>query len=417
MTSVTAVLLALLGTPFFVIIAALAAFSFWRGGIDLTAVFIEMYRLADMPALSAIPLFAFTGFLLAESDAARRLVRVSETLLSWLPGGLAIMALAACALLTAFTGASGMTIVALGGLLYPALRQSGYPENFSLGLLTTAGSRGLLFPPSLALIMYGIVSGTPIDRLFIAAIAPGMLLLLALAAYCFAMGRRHAVRPARVSLAAALTALREFSLELLLPIVVITGIYGGFIAISEAAALSALYVFIVEVIVHREIRLRQLPGIMRETMVLVGSILIILGASLAYTNYMIDAEVPQQLLAYMQSHVSNRFVFLILLNIFLLAVGCLIDMFSALVVVVPLILPIAVAYDIHPIHLGIIFLTNLEIGYSTPPVGLNLFIASARFERPILRLYWASLPFLLILLGGLLVITYIPALSLFAVAD
>ena len=245
MTSVTAVLLALLGTPLFVIIAALAAFSFWRGGIDLTAVFIEMYRLADMPALSAIPMFAFTGFLLAESDAARRLVRVSETLLSWLPGGLAIMALAACALLTAFTGASGMTIVALGGLLYPALRQSGYPENFSLGLLTTAGSRGLLFPPSIAVILYGIVSGTPIDRLFIAAIAPGMLLLLALAAYCYAIGRRHAARPARVSLGAALTALREFSLELLLPVVIVTGIFGGFIAISEAAALSALYVFIV----------------------------------------------------------------------------------------------------------------------------------------------------------------------------
>ena len=418
MISAAAVLFALLGTPLFVVISALALISFFRGGIDLTVVFIEMSRLAETPTLTAIPLFAFTGFLLAESGAAQRFVRVSETLLSWLPGGLAIMALCACALLTAFTGASGMTIVAVGGLLYKALKQKGYAENFTLGLLTTSGSLGLLFPPSLALILYGVVSGTPIDLLFVAGLPPGLLLVVALSVYCYVIGRRQtAARTIPWSAAEGLTALRDSCWELLLPVVVVGGIYSGVIAVSEAAALSALYVFVVEVFVHREISLRQLPDIMRQTMVLVGSIIIILGAAFAYTNYMIDAEIPNRLLDYMRDHVSSRFLFLLLLNLFLLAVGCLIDMFSALVVVVPLVLPIASSYGVDPVHLGIIFLVNLEIGYSTPPVGLNLFIASARFERPVLQLYWASLPFLLILLAALVVITYVPQLSLFAVSD
>lgn len=418
MISAAAVLFALLGTPLFVVISALALISFFRGGIDLTVVFIEMSRLAETPTLTAIPLFAFTGFLLAESGAAQRFVRVSETLLSWLPGGLAIMALCACALLTAFTGASGMTIVAVGGLLYKALKQKGYAENFTLGLLTTSGSLGLLFPPSLALILYGIVSGTPIDLLFVAGLSPGLLLVVALSVYCYVIGRRQtAARTIPWSAAEALTALRDSCWELLLPVVVVGGIYSGVIAVSEAAALSALYVFVVEVFVHREISLRQLPDIMRQTMVLVGSIIIILGAAFAYTNYMIDAEIPNRLLDYMRDHVSSRFLFLLLLNLFLLAVGCLIDMFSALVVVVPLVLPIAASYGVDPVHLGIIFLVNLEIGYSTPPMGLNLFIASARFERPVLQLYWASLPFLLILLAALVLITYVPQLSLFAVSD
>lgn len=426
MTALTAAALALLGSPLFIIIAALALISFIGEGIDPTVVFIEMYRLTDNPALSAIPLFALSGFLLAESGAAQRLVRISNALLGWLPGGLGIVAVAVCALLTAFTGASGMTIVAVGGLLFPALQRARYPEGFSLGLLTTSGSLGLLFPPSIPLILYGIVSETPIDQLFVAGIAPGLLLVGVLSAYCFVVGRRqqrsnHAARqlagPSTENIedASAWSALRDGIWELLLPIVVIAGIYSGTIAVSEAAALSVLYVLIVEMAIHGEIGWRDLPGIIRRTMVLVGSIFVILAAAMAYTNYMIDAEIPAQLLGYIQAHVDNRLVFLILLNLFLLAVGCMIDMFSALIVVVPLILPIAVAYGIHPVHLGIIFLTNLEIGYSTPPVGLNLFIASARFERPILSLYRASVPFLLLLLGALLVITYVPQISLFAV--
>lgn len=412
MNSFLAALLALAGTPLFVVICALALLSFLRGGIDLTVIFIEMYRLADTPALTAIPLFALTGFLLAESQAPRRLVRLSQAILGWLPGGLAIMALVVCALFTALTGASGMTIVALGGLLFPALAQQRYPENFSLGLLTTGGSLGLLFPPSLPLIVYGIVSQTPIDQLFLAGILPGLVLVLALAAYSFHQGRRYTAAPARFSPRQAGEALRESAWELLLPLVLLGGIYSGLIAVSEAAALGAFYILVVEVAIHREISLRRLPALVRDTMVLVGGILIVLAAALAYTNYLIDAEIPNRLLDFIEEHIHNRLAFLILLNVFLLIVGCMLDIFSALVVVVPLILPIAAAYEVHPVHLGMIFLTNLEIGYSTPPVGLNLFISSIRFDRPLLQLAWASVPFLVVLLSALLLITYVPYLSL-----
>ncbi len=414
LTTLSGVLLACLGTPLFVIICTLALISFAADGVDLTIIFIEMYRLADTPALTAIPLFAFTGFVLAESGAAQRLVRISQALLWWLPGGLGIMALTICALLTAFTGASGMTIVAVGGLLFPALQQAGYPERFSLGLLTTSGSLGLLFPPSIPLIVYGIVSETPVDQLFVAGIAPGVLLVAALSAYSFFVGRGQGPTRKLIDISPG-QAIREGAWELMLPVVAMTGIYSGFIAVSEAAALSALYVVVLEMLIHREITPRQLPGIIRETMVLVGGIFLILAAAMAYTSYLVDAEIPAGLLVLIQGQVESRILFLILLNLFLLAVGCMIDMFSALVVVVPLILPIAAAYDIHPVHLGIIFLANLEIGYSTPPVGLNLFIASARFKRPLLSLYRASLPFLLILLACLLIITYVPGLSLFAI--
>ena len=413
--ALSGVLLAAFGTPLFVIICAMALVVFAADGVDLTIIFIEMYRLADTPALTAIPLFAFAGFVLAASGAARRLVRISQVVLWWMPGGLGIMALVICAMLTAFTGASGMTIIAVGGLLFPALQEAHYPERFSLGLLTTSGSLGLLFPPSIPLIVYGIVAGTPVDQMFVAGIGPGMLLIAALSTYSFYTGRGVCHR-ARVTTnpAPLLQVLREGAWELLLPVVVIAGIYSGFIAVSEAAALSALYVVLVEMLVHREISLRQLPSIIRETMVLVGTIFVILAAAMAYTSYLIDARIPSSLLALIHGQVENRYAFLILLNLFLLAVGCMLDMFSALVVVVPLILPIATAYGIHPVHLGIIFLANLEIGYSTPPVGLNLFIASARFERPMLSLYRASVPFIAILLACLLVITYVPALSLFA---
>ena len=405
------VLLACVGTPLFVIIVALALMSFASDQVDLTIIFIEMYRLADMPALTAIPLFALCGFLLARSGAATRLIALSQALLGWLPGGLAVMALSICALLTAFTGASGMTIVAVGGLLFPALQQQRYPERFSLGLLTTSGSLGLLFPPSIPLIIYAIVAKVPVDDLFRAGIAPGLLMVLCLALYGVFVGRR--LPPLPPSQVSAKVALREGALELALPVVVIAGIYSGFIAVSEAAALSVLYVLFVEMLVHREISVAQLPGIVRDTMILVGSIFMIIAAATAYTSYLVDTEVPLRLLETIRGTIDSRLLFLILLNVFLLAVGCMIDMFSALVIVVPLILPIAQVYEVHPVHLGIIFLANLEIGYSTPPVGLNLFIASARLRRPILELYRASLPFLLILLGVLVVITYVPQLSLF----
>ncbi len=415
MSSLLAALATLAGVPLFVVISAMAILHFSLAEIDLTVVFIEMYRIAETPTLTAIPLFALTGFLLAESGAPARLVRFSQALLGWLPGGLAIVAIIVCALFTALTGASGMTIVALGGLLLPALRQQRLPDSFSLGLITTSGSLGLLFPPSLPLIIYGIVSETPIDQLFIAGIVPGLLLVGALSCYSLFQGRRNTAPEHPTGWRQLPQAFAACSWELLLPVVIFGGIYGGIIAVSEAAALSTLYALVVVVLIRREISIRQLPKIICDSMVLVGGIFVVLAAAMAYTNYLIDAEIPTRLLTYIETHISSRLLFLILLNVFLLAVGCMIDMFSALLIVVPLILPIAAAYDVHPIHLGIIFLTNLEIGYSTPPVGLNLFIASIRFEQPVHRLYRVSLPFLLILLACLVVITYWADLSLFLV--
>ncbi len=407
--------LALLGTPLFIIISASALLSFYLVGIDSSIVTIEMYRMANTPMLIALPLFAFAGYILAESGAPGRLVKLSKALLGWLPGGLAVVAILACTLFTALTGASGVTIIALGGLLFPALMSEKYPERFSLGLLTTSGSLGLLLPPSLPIILYGVVAKTDIDQLFRAGIVPCILLVLLLSLFSIYKGREAQAPSSRITLREVADAIRNAKWELPLPAVVLVGIYSGYIAISEAAAITAFCVIVVEVAVYREVKLRDLPRIMQKSMVLVGGILIILGAALALTNYLIDAEVPMKILNLLKVHITSKLVFLIMLNIFLLLVGCMIDIFSALVVVVPLITPIAQAYGIHPVHLGIIFLINLGIGYSTPPVGMNLFIAGFRFDRPVLRLYMASLPFIVILLMALIIITYAPNLSLFLV--
>lgn len=417
LTTAVLVMLALLGAPLFAIIAAAALLGFYQSDIDLSAVTIEFYRLAEMPLLLAIPLFTFAGYVLSESQAAARLVRLTQSLLGWMPGGLAIVALLSCAFFTAFTGASGVTIVALGALLVPALAQAGYRENFNLGLVTTSGSLGLLFAPSVPLILYAVIVqqlgiGAPVtvDDMFLAGILPGLLMLGLLSIWVVWVNRAQPLKP--FSWPQAQSALKEARWELPLPFVVLGGIYSGYFAISEAAAVTALYVLIVEVFIYREIPIKQLPKIMRESMILVGAILIILGLSLASTNYLIDAEVPVKLFAIIKAHVSDKLTFLILLNIFLLVLGTMLDIFSALVIMVPLLLPIALGYDINPVHLGIIFLANMQIGYFTPPVGMNLFIASYRFKKPVMQLYRATLPFFIILLITVLIITYWPALSL-----
>ena len=411
-------LLAILRTPLFAIIAASAMLGFYSEDIDLAVVSIEIYRLAEMPILLAIPLFTFAGYLLGESQASTRLVNLTHYLLGWMPGGLAIVAIFTCALFTAFTGASGVTIIALGALLYPALKQAGYHENFNLGLLTSSGSLGLLFAPSLPLILFGVVAQqmdldqpVGIDQLFLAGIFPGLLMLVMLSIYSM-MQPRITRDKTTFEGKKALAALNAAKWEIPLPILVLGGIYGGYFAVSEAAAVTALYALVVEVLVLREITFRQLPHIMRESMVLVGGIMIIIGASLASTNYMIDAEIPTRLFQLIQQYIDDKLTFLILLNLFLLALGMMLDIFSAIVIIVPIILPIAVGYGIHPVHLGIIFLANMQLGYFTPPVGMNLFIASYRFEKPIMTLYRSTIPFFVILLVAVLIITYWPSLSL-----
>ncbi len=402
-------LLALYGMPLFAVFGALALILFHQSGIDISSVAVSMYSVAGSPLLVAIPLFTFAGYLLAHSKAPERLLNLSR---AFFPGGLAVVALVACAVFTAFTGASGVTIVAMGGLLLPALLADGYGRRFSLGLITASGSLGLLFPPSLPLIIYGYVAEVEVDKLFLAGFLPGVLLLVLLGAYSAYRGRKDGVRRDRFSFQRMRAALRAAAWELPLPVIVLGGIYGGVITVMEAAAITALYVLVVEVFVYRDVALARVPAIIAESMTLVGGILVIIMCSFGFVNYLIDAEVPMSILAGMQQYISDKYTFLLILNVFLLIVGCLMDIFSALIVVVPLVTPVAAGFGVDPVHLGIIFLTNLEIGYLTPPVGLNLFISSYRFREPVIALYSASVPFLLLMLLALVVITYAPALSL-----
>jgi tripartite ATP-independent transporter DctM subunit len=406
------IVLLLIGVPIFVVIAGLTLYLFFSAEIDISAIIIEMHRMATTPVLVAIPLFTFAGYLLSESGAPKRLIRLSNAIMGWMPGGLSVIALLTCAVFTALTGATGLTIIALGGILLPALQRGQYPEVFSLGLLTTSGTLGLLFPPSLPLIVYAIVAKVRIDQLFIAGVLPGILLVVVLAVFCIHKSVRNKVPKTKFQFSELINAIRDTVWELPLPLVVLGGIYSGYFAVSEAAAITAVYVLFVEMVIYHDVRLADLPEIMKKSMVLVGGVLIILGAAMGLTNYLIDAEIPMQLLDFFNAHIQSRILFLVVLNVFLLAVGCTMGIFSALVVVVPLLSPIAEAYGIDPIHLGIIFLANLEIGASIPPLGINLFIAGMRFEKAILKLYIASLPFIAILLLGLALITYLPWLSL-----
>ncbi|MFN2338527.1 MAG: TRAP transporter large permease [Gammaproteobacteria bacterium] len=407
------VLLALLGLPLFVVLGAGSLLAAHSAELVPAVLIIEISRLAASPNLTAIPLFTFAGVVLAAGGAAQRLVRLFNSLLGWLPGGIAAVALVACAFFTSFSGASGVTILALGGLLLPMLSRAGYPERFSLGLLTSSGSLGLLFPPSLAILLYGIVAGVNIDELFLAGLLPGLLLLVILVLYSGLIGKFAGVPRQDFSWPEARQALRMGIWDLLLPVLVVIGIFGGFVTISEAAACTGLYVLILEAFIHRTLDLRrQLMELLSETTLLVGSILIILGVAMGLTNLLIDAQLPTKILEWMEGSVDSKLKFLLLLNLFLLIVGATMDIFSATVVVVPLILPLALLYGVDPVHLGILFLANMEIGYSTPPVGLNLYIAMQRFRRSILTLFRSVLPFLGLMLLWLGLVTYVPFLSL-----
>ncbi|HPC35975.1 MAG TPA: TRAP transporter large permease subunit [Candidatus Marinimicrobia bacterium] len=410
------VVLILCGLPLFAAIGITGIIQFALSGIDPAVVIVEMYRVTSAPTLLAIPLFTLAGYVLAESSAPRRLLNLAEALLGWIPGGVAIGSLVTCALFTCFTGASGITIIALGGLILPILLKNNYSEKFSLGLITSSGSLGLLFPPSLPLILYGVVAAVSIDQLFIAGLIPGILLIVLLSIYSVRNDILKKSERVAFSWKNLGQAVKETVWELPIPVIILGGIYGGFITAVEASAVTAFYVLIAEFVLNRDLSFRRdLTRIMRDSVQLVGGILIILSCSMGATAYLIDAEIPQKALLWAQQVFSSKITFLLVLNIFLLITGMMLDIFSAIIIVVPLIVPIALSYGINPVHLGIIFLTNLEIGYLTPPIGLNLFIASYRFDKSITELYRISLPFLFIMLIALVLITYIPDLSLFLV--
>jgi C4-dicarboxylate transporter, DctM subunit len=404
---------AVLGLPIFAALAGVAAVLFLAQGIPLAALPAESYRLAVSPTLAAIPLFTLAGFILAEGGAARRLLRVFQALFGWLPGGSAVVVVLIFAFFTVLTGGSGVTILALGALALQALRSDGYRDRFSVGLLTSAPSLGLLLPPALPLILYGIVAQVSIEDLFIGGLLPGLLLIGMTVAWSVRQGLLQRIpRPAfRASEAAAAMAAAKW--ELLLPVFILVAIFGGFATLVEAAALTAAYVFVVQVFVHRDISIRRdLPRVLVQAAVVLGGVLIILAAAMGLTSYLVDARVPMLAIEWVQQRVHSTLMFLLLLNLLLLLVGCMMDIFSATVVVAPLIVPLGLAYGIDPVHLGIIFVANLELGYLTPPVGMNLFLASYRFERPLGEVMRSVLPLLAIFAVGVLLITYVPWLTL-----
>ena len=410
---VLVVVAALAGAPIFTVLGGAAVFLYMTEAIEPATVPLYAYNLATEPHLPAIPLFTLAGFILSQGKASERLLRAFRALVGWMPGGTAVVCTVVCAFVTIFTGGSGVTILAAGGLLLPALLRDGYRDRFSVGLLTASGSLGLLLPPAMPLILYAIIAETTPEDLFIGGILPGLLLIGLAAAWGMREGLvtgagRHAFAWAEVR--ASLWAAKW---ELSLPVVVFAALFSGRATLVETAALTAFYAALIQGVVHKDFRLRSgLKQAFDECVVLIGGVLIILAVAKGLTAYMVDVDIPFRLIEWTQTRIESPLLFLLALNVFLLAVGCVMDIFSAIVVVVPLISGVGVVYGIDPVHLGIIFIANLELGYLTPPVGLNLFLASYRFERPILEVYRAAIPMLVILGFGVLLITYVPWLSL-----
>ena len=405
-----------LGLPIFATLGGLALLLFWNEGVPVAAVPVETYRLSANAMLVAIPLFTLGGYILAEGGASRRLMRTFTALVGWMPGGLAIVTTLVLAFFTPLTGASGVTILSMGGLLLPVLTKSGYKEKTSIGLVTVSGSIGLLFPPSLPVILYGITAKVPIDRMFIGGFLPGVLLVLVVAGWGARQGWLMGAARTTFRTREAVAAVWEAKWELLLPVVVLVGIFGGFTTLVEAAALTVLYAFVVECFLYKDLSVRRdIPRLAVESATMMGGFLIILGMALGFTNFLVHAGIPMQAFQWVRSHIESPLLFLLALNVLLLVVGALMDIYSAILVVVPLIAPMGVAYGIDPVHLGIIFLANMELGYLMPPMGENLFLASYRFNQSLTRVYLSTAPYLLILLATVLLITYVPALTLMLV--
>ena len=410
---ITIVVCLFLGAPIFCVFGAAALLGWYVDGTPISVVGTDIFRLSGNFVLVTIPMFTYAGYLLGVSGAPQRFVRLSRAFFGFMPGGLAIVSIVTCSLFTALTGASGITIAALGSVLLPALIHDKYSEKFSLGLVTTGGSLGLLFAPSVPLIIYGVITETPVSDMFVAGIIPGLLMLLILCAFSIFIAEKERIPRSSLTWRALGEALWETKWEIPIPFIVLGGIYGGVFTVSEAAAVTACWVLIVEVLIHREISLSHHRKVILDSMKMVGGILIIMAAALASTNYFIDVDVPTIIFDFIQEVVSTKLMFLVLLNCFLFVLGMFLDIFSAIFVVVPLITPVAQGYGINNVHLGIIFLANMQIGYMTPPLGIGLFISSYRFNKGILKITAACLPFIIMLIASVLVITYWPDLSLF----
>ncbi len=409
---ISLMILALSGLPIYLVLAGLALLLLHLEQIPIVALPSETYQMVTQPVLPSIPLFALAGSILAAGGAPKRMLRFINAWTSWIPHGMTISTIVACAVFTAITGASGVTILALGGLLMPLLLSANNSEQFSTGLLTASGSVGLLFPPSLPVILYGVYAHIAIDRLFIASLLPGIILVGLLIILAVLRGSRIAKNRKTFSLQEAKNASISTLGDLLLPIIVIVGFFGGFLTIVETAALTALWAAILETLVYHELKFRAgLIKAMIESTALIGSLLLVLGMALGVVSYLVDAQIPLKAVGWVSSVIESKWVFLLVLNIILLLVGTIMDIFSAIVIVVPLIVPIGAAFGVDPVHLGVIFLANLELGYLTPPIGMNLFLSSLRFKKPLLEIWKAVWPFLIVFVVWVLLITYLPAIS------
>ena len=405
---------ALLGAPLFTVIAGIALIMIQSAWGEAEAVNNSIFSALTDSSIIAIPLFTITGFILSESRAGERLVRCFRSLFSWIPGGMIIVTVVLCTFFTSFTGASGVTILALGGILFTILsKKSSYPEKFTIGLLTSAAWVGLLFPPSLPIILVGATSRTNIVHMFLGALIPGLILVIVMIIIGIVASIKVKIPVEPFSLRNAASSLKGSAMEMLLPILLLAGFFSGALSIVEIGAVSVIYVFIVEVVIYRDIKIADLPKVFYKALPIIGGLLSIIAAAKALSFAIIDTQAPENFARWMQSAIESKFVFLLLLNLGLLLIGCFMDIFSAILVVLPLIAPLGVVYGIDPVHLGVIFLINMGASFLTPPVGINLFLASYRFEKPFTEICRYILPFFLIQLAVVFLVTYVPILSTF----
>jgi len=400
------------GAPIFTGMGGAAVILFWADYTSISAIPAEAYRIVVNPTLPTIPLFTLAGYLLAESRASSRLVNVFRSLFGWIPGGTPVIVVLLCAFFTALTGGSGVTILALGGLLLPLLIKEGYNRTFALGLITVSGSIGLLFPPSLPAIIYGVTAGISVKKVFIAGLVPGTLLVIMISVYAFIQGRTQKVKIHPFDLNIAVKTCLMTAWELIIPILILLGVFGGYTTLVETASIIVIYIFFIEIFVYKDITYKQLPSIIIDCATLIGGVLIILGIAMGLTSYLVDAQIPMLLLDWVKGAITSKYIFLLLLNLFLLAAGCLMDIFSAIIIIVPLIKPLGVHFGLEPFHLAIIFIANMELGFLTPPVGMNLFLAAYRFNEDMPRIYSSIFPFFIVKLVAVILITYIPILTL-----
>ena len=402
----------LYGAPIFVGLGGVAVLFFWGDFTPISAIPAEMYRIVVSPTLPTIPLFTLAGYILAESGASRRMIDVFSSTFGWIRGGTPVVVVLLCGFFTALTGGSGVTILALGGLLYPLLRKSGYSELFSLGLITVSGSLGLLFPPSLPAIIYSVTAGVSVKDVFIAGLIPGTLLVTFVAGWAILRGEKERIKVQSFQWDSTVKSLWIAKWELIIPILILYGVFGGFTTLVETAAITVVYILIVEILIYRDLPLNSLPKIVVDCATLVGGVLIILGVAMGVTSYLVDAQIPMHLLSWVKETISSKYIFLLLLNGLLLLIGCMMDIFSAIIVIVPLIIPLGHYFGVDPVHLAIIFIANLELGFLTPPVGMNLFLSAYRFDKSMPVIYKATLPYFTIRILVVLLITYLPIISL-----